>query len=454
MKKLILSFIIAMSAILSANAQILMPILRSNNTPSITTSNISYIGQFTANTSTATNTLSQSYTCSSTSNRLIIQVSWQNSSGTITLSDTGGQASGATVIFSNQSISGTIESGYNSGCASGSNTYTATTTGSAAGIVIQFAEYSGITNGAGSWTSHSNGTGTTMSGSITTASNTLVVVFGGYSTGGNQYYTNVTSGFNYRNSNITSGGNPGVTTTYPVFDNLNSSGTVNFSATLQASHSNVGTIIVSTPGIAATSPSWYPTMVQTNSACSSASISSNQNVTSGNLLIYAMEQENNVPTPTSVTDTLGTIFTLAVNQNDSTSGTNGVWIYTGVTSSSGADTITANGTFSHPCSQMVEFNPPSNNVTDIGGKVTSTNPMTWTQNVSIANSIVYTACGTWTTGNPFQMTGIGFTATSQASAVTQNSIGGSWARTISTNSVIPIMSGASTFNVCASIVVH
>ncbi len=457
MKKLLFSLITALVLPLTCSAQILTPILRAN--ASVGT-NIQYQGYFKSNPSGSISSVSGTYTCASTSNRVVIVGEYQNTSGItdIVLSDTGGQASGATVLLPLTTI-GTIEDKFwNAGCASGSNTFTITEMGGPpVRMLLEIVEYSGIssTNTGGSVTTVDNISGNpfTISGSAS-QSGMLAFVFAGMPT--QSLYFTTTASFNYRATNVGSTGDGPIATAFPVFDNINTpSGPVNFTMTASINPPSGHLVLLLIPGIASISPNWGPYFVQSNSFCNTSTgnaVAFRGNVTSGDLLIYSYKSENTGSAPTTVTDTLGTSYTLRVNKQVGTS--NAVWVYTGIAPSSGANTVTANGsTLNFPCSQVTEIAGPVGSYTDNGGQTTSSGTMTWTQTVSTANSIVYAVCGGFSSADLFQMTGIGFSATSQANG--GDAIGGSWARTVSTSSTTPIFTiNSSGSNVCASIVIH
>lgn len=444
----------------SASAWSQEVVMAARHRASAVTSNIQFQGQFTANTSTTQTSLSQAYTCTSTSNRLVIIAEGQSGLvSNMTLTDTGGQAAGATVLFAAAQVSGVMLAAWNSGCAAGSNTYTTSETGvgGGVGIVLSFAEYSGLSSSAGSNTSGNVASGQVFSFSGTAAQGGMLAL--AYLSISNQqsFFKSTTSPFNYRNVNIASGGNGAVNTSYPIFDNISvSAGAVSFSTTTGASTPSGGQyLLLLVPGTAASSPGWNPGYVQSNSFCNTSTgnaVAYRSNVTSGDLLIYAYKSENTASPPTTVTDTLSTPYTLRVNKAVGSS--NAVWIYTGIAPSSGADTVTANGSsLNFPCSQVTEIAGPVGTFTDSGGQTTSSGTMTWSQTVSTANSIVYAVCGGFSSSDTFQMTGVGFSATSQGNG--GDGIGGSYARTVSTSAVTPIITiSTSNSNVCASIVVH
>lgn len=91
-----------------------------------------------------------------------------------------------------------------------------------------------------------------------------------------------------------------------------------------------------------------PAYVQSNSAGNATSVTTSSSVTSGNLLVVVAYAPG--ATGVSVSDTLGTSFTAAVNN------VNGMYIWVGLASSSGTDTATISGTsLFHPNLGILEF---------------------------------------------------------------------------------------------------
>lgn len=414
LRRLALLFALA----LPCHAQgILAPILFGHGAAAPSGTNIVYIGGNGNEVSGSGDTVSVTYTCTSTANYLKVFVGGQGSS--LSLSDTGGQAAGATNLGGLNDPGQSDNANYwIMGCASGANTITGTAgSGGNPSQIIHVSEYSGITmNGDGAVVYTRAGSGTSCSVSATSSQvGDLAVVdylWAGAnsnlymrSTGSQQRMWIGVGGPQYSNS--------GGGAYYVSTDNLYApSGTVSASASFPSTTSYCYMALIK--GAAATSPGFYPLMAQSNTTANTASTDPTgvirYNLASGSVLVADLDNAGSC-VPTSVTDSLSTVFTL---ENTKTSGTsNEVLEYVGVTTSSGADTVTFHGTcFSNdPSFQFTEYTGITGTVTDTGGQTSGSGTMTWTQNVSNDKSLVHTSCSVYsaTTG---AVSGTGYSVTS------------------------------------------
>jgi hypothetical protein len=85
-----------------------------------------------------------------------------------------------------------------------------------------------------------------------------------------------------------------------------------------------------------------PLMLQAKSFSTATvpTLAFNSNVTKGNILVVAFSSIS-ATAPTSITDTVGTVYTIASQSTGSSLNT--IWIYTGTAAASGANTVTVNG---------------------------------------------------------------------------------------------------------------
>jgi hypothetical protein len=436
--------------------QIATPILTSSPSAAAT-SNISLIASLIDNATTTAHTVS--YTCQSTSNRLILIVDGNSGAG-YTLSDTGGQASGATVIVPNTSAGGDEVQGWNMGCAAGSNSITITT-GSSVETFFGISEYSGVQTGADGF-AVSTGTATSCSASSTAATaHDLSIAYNGTGTG----IASVTSPAGYQWISFGQVGNSGI---YPwltagnftgvLEHNLNAAaGTVTFAPTFPSGTSS-RCLVVNVPGTTAASPNYYPRLVQANARCEGSgspfTLAYNNNVVSGDILAFALNNVNASSTPTGISDTVGTTYTLQVHQATGTS--NGMWIYTGVAAGSGANTLSVTGSFSFACLTVAEFSglTGSGTATNTGGQTTSSGTMTWSQTVSNNNSIVFAAVGGFHSSDTvLPLLGVGYSYVNGSDG--NDAIAASWSRVLSSGTSTPkfVMSTTDS-NVGASIVIQ
>ena len=457
LRRLALLFALA----LPCHAQgILAPILFGHGAAAPSGSNISYVGQTSArhDDAASTDTTSVTYTCQSTSNQIILFVLTGSGGNSITMSDTGGEITGATTLLSGELVTSPVYYlALNVGCASGANTITATTTGLGAFVNMSVDEYSGITSGKdGSGAAVYTASGTTCSAAATASqAGDLAVAY--TLSASTQAWTAQANGFTTRTR--TGGVAPGPITygsaAAIVSDNLYApSGTVTY-APVWGTTSGSFCFLVLIPGTAATSPAFYPNVVQSYHPCSltgtNPTFAQKSNVTSGDLIIAGF-YDSSTATPSSITDTLGTIYTARVTK---TSGSNEVIIYTGVPTSTGANTLTANGSgFNAACMDITEIAGPTGTVTDTGGLTTSATTMTWSQTVTNAKSLVYAICTQNAANTSFTINTPGFSLTSSTGGLQQSGIG-AWARALSSGSVSPSFTmGGSHNNIGASIVVQ
>jgi hypothetical protein len=424
--------------------------------------NLAYIGgNGNESSSGAGDTVAVSYTCASTSNHLIVFGGGQGSS--LSLSDTGGEASGAT------NLGGLNDPGQNDsanywimGCASGSNTVTVTAgSGGTPSQIIAVAEYSGITmTGDGAVTYTQNGSGGTSCSVSATSSQVgdlavTSVLWGNANTDGwgrfpesNSRLWVGTGGLQY--------GDIGGGAYFVLTDNLYAAnGTVSFSSQFPSTHNYCYMALIK--GAAATSPGFYPIMAQSNTTASSSSTNPSgafkYNVASGSVIVADFDY-NGSTIPTSVTDSLSTSFVLKNTQQSGTS--NEVLEYVGVTTSSGADTITFNGTGfgNYPAFQFTEYTGLTGTVTNSGGQTSGSGTMTWSQTVSNNNSLVHTSCSPYNSTSYSGLSGAGYALTSAQTEYVNSGIG-SRAVVASSGSSSPTLTmNNNSHNVCGSIVLQ
>ena len=183
-----------------------------------------------------TGSVAVNYTCTSTSHRLLIS-SDAVSGQTITLSDTGGQASGATQgVHGNLPSSGDSYSTWNMGCLTSSNAITAAI-GSSAFVNIMVLEYTNLGTGFDGSGGAANGGSTSCTASLTASdSHDLVLFYGGFNSSPGYVLYPTAAGYNTRLINGESDGNSygGI-----VIDNLNAaSGSLSYTTSTFASSSN------------------------------------------------------------------------------------------------------------------------------------------------------------------------------------------------------------------------
>ena len=276
-----------------------------------TGTNIVYIGGNGNEVSGSGDTVSVTYTCTSTANHLKVFVGGQGSS--LSLSDTGGQAAGATNLGGLNDPGQSDNANYwIMGCASGANTITGTAgSGGNPSQIIHVSEYSGITmNGDGAVVYTRAGSGTSCSVSATSSQvGDLAVVdylWAGAnsnlymrSTGSQQRMWIGVGGPQYSNS--------GGGAYYVSTDNLYApSGTVSASASFPSTTSYCYMALIK--GAAATSPGFYPLMAQSNTTANTASTDPTgvirYNLASGSVLVADLDNAGSC-VPTSVTDSSG-----------------------------------------------------------------------------------------------------------------------------------------------------
>ena len=423
-----------------------------------TGTNIVYIGGNGNETSGAGATVSVAYTCTSTANYLKVFVGGQGSS--LSLSDTGGQAAGAT------NLGGLNDPGQNDnanywimGCASGANTIKGTAgSGGTPSQIIHVSEYSGITmNGDGAVVYTQNASpGTSCSVSATSSQvGDLAIVDYLWSNANSNLYMRST-GSQQRMWIGVGGpqyGNGGGGAYYVSTDNLYApNGTVSASASFPSTSNYCYMALIK--GAAATSPGFYPLMAQSNTTANTASTNPTgvirYNLASGSVLVADLDN-NGSCVPTSVTDLLGTVFTL---ENTKTSGTsNEVLEYVGVTTLSGADTVTFHGTcFSNdPAFQFTEYTGITGTVTDTGGQTSGSGTMTWTQNVSNDKSLVHTSCSLYNSTTTGAVSGTGYSVTSAQGEYVNAGIGSRAVVGTAGTSTPSLTMHSDTKNVCGGI---
>jgi hypothetical protein len=240
--------------------------------------------------------------------------------------------------------------------------------------------------------------------------------------------------------------------------NLNAAaGTVTFAPTFPSGTSS-RCLVVNVPGTTAASPNYYPRLVQANARCEGSgspfTLAYNNNVVSGDILAFALNNVNASSTPTGISDTVGTTYTLQVHQATGTS--NGMWIYTGVAAGSGANTLSVTGSFSFACLTVAEFSglTGSGTATNTGGQTTSSGTMTWSQTVSNNNSIVFAAVGGFHSSDTvLPLLGVGYSYVNGSDG--NDAIAASWSRVLSSGTSTPkfVMSTTDS-NVGASIVIQ
>lgn len=420
-------------------------------TPSAATgTNISFVGSATNMVTSGNTSVAVTYTCASTSNRMIM-IGDASGTGPLSITDTGGQASGATVLGTGTWSGGENYGAWDVGCAASSNTTTLHIASGTASLIFQMAEYSGIgTSGDG--LAVNVGSSTTCSVSATASSTgDLSVGYVGVGTA----ITNMASNSPFSNRMVAS------TNIVPnaqfgwTFDALHqASGSLTFAPTFPSTASTSRCLIVNIPGTAGTSPGFFPTLAQANGGCtgsSPATLAMPASVTSGDTLVFGFKNENNVA-PSSISDTLGTTYTLQVHEVGSS---NNLWIYTGPATSSGANTLTLSGaSFSFVCVGWAEYRGLAGTTTNTAGQTTSAATMTWSQTVSNNNSIVFACVGAFHSGSTFSaFGGSGFSYVT--SGGNSDAMACTWARVITAATQNPsITVSTSDSNVGASIVMQ
>lgn len=332
-------------------------------------------------------TPSFTYTCQSSSNRLIIVA--QSNGSTPSLSDTDGLASSATTLFSLSVYSATIA--WNMACASGSNVITVTTHGSGGTPQACLVEYSGIQNGGDGYNYGVSGTSGT-SGTCTPSS------FSTRNTGDLSV-----AWVSMNNVNGYAGGATGYTPMFPYANQIAVEWLDNLSAASGAiqptfgwntvSSSQPACYVFNVPGIQAPSPGYYPTVYQARGSSfnsTTGSVAYLYNVVSGDVLTVTVVSGNS--TTPSITDSLSTSFSLATSN---TVGSLHTYIFTGKATSSGADTVTQGTAISTDfCMTIGEIaGGLAGTVTNTGGPTASASNMSWNQTVSNANSVVVASIG-------------------------------------------------------------
>jgi hypothetical protein len=143
-----------------------------------------------------------------------------------------------------------------------------------------------------------------------------------------------------------------------------------------------GSGAVTIGGGSTTPPS--PSYVQSNGATGVTSLAFHNNVGNGSLLC-AIFGSNGTVTGLTVSDTLSTSFTLEVSN---TANTNKSSIYCGLTSSGGADTISATGLGSFPVISIIEVAGYLSTVDATNTCYTTANPVSCTITTSTANDLI------------------------------------------------------------------
>lgn len=446
---------------LAVHAQILAPILMTQ--PVISAgSNIAFQNFAGIGTNAGATTATLAYTCTSTTDRLILEVDTNGT--TASLSDTGGLAASATLLGSGVADSDLIK-GWNMGCASGPNSISANVTGGGGTqtIFLGLLEYSGIGT-TGTLTLTGGSSGTSCSTSATAASSGyLAVGLVGSGPGMYSYQINQPSAFTFRgqwNVNVVE---PYQSAYEFFYDNLNSpSGTVTFSAAFPSQGYRCTEILV--PGLSATSPNFYPTVAQaiTGTPSSGFSYSFNYNVTAGDTIAFAWGYAGTTA-PTSVTGTNDGGWTLQKSEaNGVTCGSGcivyvGLWIYTAKATATGTETVTVTASgANYPVGILNEFTGLTGTVTDTGGAVpTGSSPVTWTQTVTNNNSVIF-AVGLSASANvSYSISNLGFSPTSGTGGIQESGIG-YWSRALTAGSQTISIGIPTTFsaNVGASIVLQ
>ena len=350
--------------------------------------NSQYVNSASNQTNEGATTAPITYTCASTANRLIAVI--DTSGTTISLTDTGGQASGATSLASG-TWSGTVEQykAWNMGCAAGTNTVTANASGGGGtqGIVFSLVEYAGPGTG-GDGVGVANGTGTSCAVSATAAdAGDLAFVYLAF---GSQV-----SSVNSTSLNLRQQVNVGGTITYGGaygfdLDNIFASiGSNAYTIAFPASET-YRCLELLVPASEVVGSPYQPFLLQAIGGASGSPfhIATPFSVTSGDVVSVAVSWESSTA-PTTVTGVRVPTYTLQKSEAYSTS--NGVFIYTGVATSSGVETVTATGTGDTDMQFCVgELSGPAGTITNTAGATGGT-PLTWSQAVSNNDSIVFAA---------------------------------------------------------------
>ena len=438
-------------------AGILAPILFGIGTPPVTGTNIGRINGTGAYASGTTQVVAPAYTCSSTSNRVFL-FSLTSYNGPLTLTDTGGEASGATLVGSGSDSANQHFAAWTTACYSGANTYTSTWGGAGSDVGgLLLWEYSGTGTGTDGLTFTRNvgsATSCTVAGTATHAGDLEIVV----QQFGNTWLqsTTVTRLIGVNNSGVQlpdSGGNSNLL----MADNLYApNGSVSYTGNF-ASANNAECFMMLVPGTAATSPGFYPQTIQTRASCTSTStnptFASHQNVQSGSVMTFDFGY-NGSTVPSAVTGSTCGAYTLQVTKASGTS--NEELVYTCKTASSGAETVTVTGSFgNYPCGTVTEHSGVASvTPTDTGGNTTGAATMTWSQTVTNNLSFVHAACSS-TGAGPVSVTGTGFYAIAAANPLLSASIAEEAVVPMSGTSTPSLtFSSSNTHTVCASIVLQ